>query len=321
MVIVTINQKEVGRITTIPKEFKSYHNAFSAAQTMARDFWQKHSGQKFPVDNLVGTKWHFEPSTDVTMDVVFESEELKKHQLYLLCALDDLSRKFGNSISGKYDRPSLRLVEDEGWSGLPALEFASYNNGDDHVVRYNPKTNVVDYRIWQALRRAELCYSRKYQKVAVVYITDEDNFPEPKYSLNSPEWPSLTQEERFKIKFLTRFFNQALNILVSDYDVHSYRQVAPEMKKTLSVDAEGFSDMKTLEILPEFLRGKKKILDLATVLNADRKCGTSFATRMEVSDDDVRSAENVCSLCSMENVPPSEYPHGFWVGQEVFKYF
>lgn len=74
MVTVTINQNEVGRTTSIQREFKSHRNAFMAAHNAARYFWIDHSEKKFPTDILVCNKWHFEPSAGVTMDVVFEPD-------------------------------------------------------------------------------------------------------------------------------------------------------------------------------------------------------------------------------------------------------
>ena len=75
MVTVTINQNEVGRTTSIQREFKSHRNAFMAAHNAARCFWIEHSDKKFPAENLVGNKWHFEPSSGVAMDVALEAQE------------------------------------------------------------------------------------------------------------------------------------------------------------------------------------------------------------------------------------------------------
>jgi hypothetical protein len=317
MITVTISENIAGRLETSKHEFKSHRDAFGAVQT----FWRNHSDKKFPADNLVGTKWHFEPSSSVTMDVEFASEELKKHKFYVLCDQDDLSQKLCNPKTGKFDKASLRLVEDER-SPIPAvLEFAYSKKQDHHELRYNPRFGETDYRIHQALCKAELCYSQKHQQVASVYITDD--FKEPKCGLNSPEWPSLTQEERFIIEFCTSVFNQSLDILVSDFDVHMHAHIVPDMKKVLLADAEVFSNVKGLEILPEFLRTRKRILNLATVLNIDRKCGTSFTTRMDASKADLRGAETICSLCSMETIPKLGYcgfPPGYVVGMEVFKF-
>ena len=320
MVTVTISENIKGCLETSKHVFKSHLNAFGAAQTHARYFWLNHSDGNFPADNLVGTKWHFEPTSSVTMDVEFESEELKKHKFYVLCDQDDLSQKLYNPKTGKFDKSSLRLVEDER-SPVPAvLEFAYSKKQDHHELRYNPRFGEADYRIHQALCKAGLCYSQKHQQVATVYLTDD--FKEPKYGLNSPECTSLTQEEQFKIGFFTSEFNHVLDILVSDYDVHTCSHIVPDMKKALSADAEVFSNTKILEMLPEFFRAKAMVLNLAMVLNADRQCGTSFVTQMDVNDCDLKVAETICSLCSMETVPKLGYcgfPPGYVVGMEVFK--
>ena len=321
MVTVTISENIKGCLETSKHEFKSHLNACGAAQTHAREFWLDHSDKKFPADTLVGTKWHFEPSSSATIDVVFESEELKEHPLYVLCDLEDLSLELYNSQAGKYDKSSLRLVEDKGLPIPSILEFAHDKKRDHHELRYNPRFGGADYRIHQALREVGLCYYQEHQRVAVVYMTDD--FKEPTYGLNSPEWSSLTQEERFIIQFFTSVFRQSLDILVSDFDVHMYAHIVPDMKKVLLADAEVFSNVKGLEILPEFLRTRKRILNLATVLNIDRRCGTSFTTRMDASNGDLRGAETICSLCSMETIPKLGYcgfPPGYVVGMEVFKF-
>ena len=325
MVTLTITTNEFGKLTTQEMKFKTHRNAFMAGHNDARYFWLEYTDKKFPADNLVGSHWHFEPSSGVAMDVMFESEELKNHQLYVLCEQETLSLMFDCSEPRKHANNVLCFVEDISWPGLPMLEVAYYYKRNHHELRYNPELGAlgpVDYRIFQALRRAELCYSGKHQKLATVYLTDcHEDFLEHKCGLNVPGWSSLTQEERFRLGFLTSFFNQALDILISDYDEHSFRQVVPDMKKVLSLDAVVFSNTKPLEKLPEILRAKKRVLNLATVLNADRKCGTSVVAKMDVDDDELRAAEKVCSLCSKDHVPPFGYPHGFWVGLEVFKDF
>ena len=320
MITVTIRENIAGCLETRAHEFKSHLNAFGAAQTHARYFWLDHSDKKFPADKLVGAKWHFEPALGVTLDVVFESEELKKYQLYVLCDQDDLAQRFYNPKAGRFDESSLLLVEDKR-SPVPAiLEFAHNKNMDHHELRYNPRFGEADYRIHQALRKAELCYNQKHQQVATVYITDD--FKEPKCGLNSPDWTSLTQEEQLKIGFFTSDFNHVLDILVSDFDVHTCSHIVPDMKKALLADAEVFSNTKILEMLPEFFRAKVMVLNLAMVLNVDRHCGTSFVTQMDVSDCDLKLAETICSLCSIETIPKLGYygfPPGYVAGMEVFK--
>lgn len=75
MITVTISKNVSGRIVTSKHEFKSQRNAFMAAHNAARYFWIDHSDKKFPAENLVGDKWHFEPFPGVTMDVKLEFEE------------------------------------------------------------------------------------------------------------------------------------------------------------------------------------------------------------------------------------------------------
>jgi hypothetical protein len=93
------------------------------------------------------------------------------------------------------------------------------------------------------------------------------------------------------------------------------------MKKTLLVDADVFSHAEPLEKLPKVLRKKKRVLNLATVLNADRQCGTTFTSRMGANDGELRSAEEICSWCSIENVSSSAYPPGYLVGRKILEFF
>ena len=75
MVAVTISENIKGRLETSKHEFKSQRNAFMAAHNAARYFWIDYSDEEFPVENIDGDKWHFEPLPGVTMDVKLESEE------------------------------------------------------------------------------------------------------------------------------------------------------------------------------------------------------------------------------------------------------
>ena len=71
MVTVTISENIESCLETSKHEFKLHLNAFGAAQTHARYFWHDHTDEKFPTDNLVGTKWHFAPALGVALDAVF----------------------------------------------------------------------------------------------------------------------------------------------------------------------------------------------------------------------------------------------------------